>query len=263
MLKKPLKKLQYEIHLAEHCNLNCQMCDHFSPLAEKAFLSPASYEKDVTRLGTLFAHQAAYIRLLGGEPLLHPDVTRFFQLTRAHFPTAPLQLYTNGVLLPKQSPDFWEACRTYSVIVTVTKYPVHFDYAEVDALAQKHKVTLVYTSEGGELVKTSWRLPLDLTGSQNPAMNFKKCDMGNVCVFLKNGRLYPCTVAPNAIHFERYFHQGLQVSDADGVDIYHTSADNILRFLSQPIPFCRYCDIDRRQEKIPWALSQQNIQEWT
>ena len=41
-----LKKIQaintfgfwLEVHLAEHCNLNCKGCSHFSPLAEKEFI---------------------------------------------------------------------------------------------------------------------------------------------------------------------------------------------------------------------------------
>lgn len=262
-MKKVLQKLQFEVHLADHCNLNCQMCDHFSPLAEKAFLSPASYEQDIRRLGDLFHHQAAYIRLLGGEPLLHPQVTRFFSMTREQFPHSSLELYTNGLLLLVQSTDFWEACQAFSVTVTVTKYPVAFDYGAAEEIAQRHHVKLVYTSEHGEPIKTSWRLPLDVTGGQDPSICFEKCDMGNVCVFLKEGRLYPCTVAPNVLHFNRYFHQDLSLSDKDSINIYTAEAEDILRFLALPIPFCRYCDIDNRQENIPWKVSEKSISEWT
>jgi len=262
-LKKVLQKIQFEIHLADHCNLNCQMCDHFSPIAEESFRSPASYASDVARLGNIFDHQAAYIRLLGGEPLLHPQVSRFFSITRAHFPSCPLELYTNGLLLPTQSEDFWRACREFSVKINVTKYPVPFDYSAAERLAQRHRVEFVYTSEHGELVKTSWRLPLDITGRQDPEDSHRKCDMGNVCVFLKDGRLYPCTVAPNVIHFNRYFHQKLTVSDHDSIDIYTADAEEILDFLARPIPFCKYCSIDSRQENIPWEVSKRNISEWT
>lgn len=30
----PLSQLQFEVHVTEHCNLNCRQCAHFSPLAK-------------------------------------------------------------------------------------------------------------------------------------------------------------------------------------------------------------------------------------
>lgn len=82
-----ITKIQYEVHLADHCNLNCQMCDHFSPLANENFLSPDHYASDVERLSELFDHDANYIRLLGGEPLLHPQVVRFLKFQGSIFQT--------------------------------------------------------------------------------------------------------------------------------------------------------------------------------
>ena len=36
----PRKREEFllEVNLADHCNLNCQCCDHFSPLAKECFL---------------------------------------------------------------------------------------------------------------------------------------------------------------------------------------------------------------------------------
>lgn len=262
-MKQKLQKLQFEVHLVDHCNLNCQMCDHFSPLSEAHFLVPEEYERDIIRLSEIFEYQAKYIRLLGGEPLLHPQIIRFFQISRLYFPNTDLELYTNGLLLPIQTQDFWDACRSFSVKIAVTKYPVDFDYSKVETLAKQNNVKLIYITVNNEAVKTSWRLPLDLSGRQNAIDNFSKCDMGNVCVFLKDGHLYPCTVAPNVIHFNRYFNKNLCLSNDDSINIYHAEADDILEFLTHPIPFCKYCDLKRRKENIPWATSQKNISEWT
>ena len=27
----PQKELRFEVHIVEHCNLNCKQCSHFSP----------------------------------------------------------------------------------------------------------------------------------------------------------------------------------------------------------------------------------------
>ena len=42
-----------EVNLADHCNLNCQCCDHFSPLAKPTFLDYDQYVKDLQRLSEL------------------------------------------------------------------------------------------------------------------------------------------------------------------------------------------------------------------
>jgi hypothetical protein len=42
-----------EFHLAEHCNLNCAGCDHFSPLAAEEYASLETVKKDMARLAEL------------------------------------------------------------------------------------------------------------------------------------------------------------------------------------------------------------------
>ena len=43
-----------EIYLAEHCNLNCQCCDHFSQLSEPEFRNIEVFERDIKRLSELY-----------------------------------------------------------------------------------------------------------------------------------------------------------------------------------------------------------------
>ncbi|MCH5322196.1 MAG: hypothetical protein J1E31_01265 [Helicobacter sp.] len=42
-----------EIHLAEHCNLNCFSCSHFSQLADEEYTDLASFEKDMKQLALI------------------------------------------------------------------------------------------------------------------------------------------------------------------------------------------------------------------
>ena len=50
----------------------------------------------------------AEIQLLGGEPLLHPQITLFLETTRKHFPHNTINIVSNGILLKKQSKEFWD-----------------------------------------------------------------------------------------------------------------------------------------------------------
>ena len=44
---------QVDIHLVEHCNLNCFACGHFSQLADEEYTDLATYEKDIKQLALL------------------------------------------------------------------------------------------------------------------------------------------------------------------------------------------------------------------
>lgn len=57
--------LSFEIALAEHCNLNCAGCDHFSPLAKPEYADLESMTRDFARLSKLFHGCAEEIHLLG------------------------------------------------------------------------------------------------------------------------------------------------------------------------------------------------------
>lgn len=65
------EKMAFEVNLADHCNMSCQMCDHYSQLSEPCFLDFEQFQKDIKRLGELYDHDLSYITLLGGEPLLN------------------------------------------------------------------------------------------------------------------------------------------------------------------------------------------------
>lgn len=86
MLPRAKDRFGIEINLVDHCNLNCQCCDHFSPIAPPYYLDIESFKKDIDRMAELTDHDIARITLLGGEPLLHEQLLDFMRLTREVFP---------------------------------------------------------------------------------------------------------------------------------------------------------------------------------
>ncbi len=258
----PLSTLQFEVHIAEHCNLNCMGCDNFSCIAEPFFLDLDRYEKDLERLSYLCEGEAKRIHLMGGEPLLHPEVTKAVLLTRKYFPYALIDIYTNGMLLLKQTEGFWNTLKDAGAGLMVTKYPISFDYDKAQATAEYYGVRYQYCIDT-ESEKGLFHFTLDLDGQQNELASFLKCHRANACISLKNGRLYTCSVIPNITHFNKKFSENLPVSKRNYIDIYEAeSISEILSFLAKPAPFCRFCNIGADCNIYEWKRTKKEKTEW-
>lgn len=148
----PRRRLQFEIHLADHCNLNCRGCDNYSPLAKQELLDLEEYKRDCGRLAELFGGKMRRITFMGGEPLLHPQIEECMKISRECFPVGKICVITNGLLLPKMKDGFWKACKRYHVDITPTKYPVNFDYDAMERRAEAEGVNYSYYA-GGMLLR--------------------------------------------------------------------------------------------------------------
>lgn len=260
----PKTELSFEVALAEHCDLNCAGCDHFSPLAEPELADYGETARDFARLSSLFHGHAKKIHLLGGEPLLHPDLVKFLKMARESFPDAVIDITTNGVRLLTQPEEFWLACKENNILIQLTKYPISLNFDEMEKRAADYGVEYRYYGGSGTVVKTTSLYKLDVKGQQDSSRNYLICHRANNCVYLKHGRLYTCTIAPTARHFNKYFGEDLKELPEDSIDIYQAdSAQEIMEFLAKPIPFCRYCMVDKTRWYQPWHQSEKIIDEWT
>lgn len=259
----PHTKLRFEIDVAGHCNMVCAGCAHFSPLCREDFADLTETERDFARLSQLFGGEVEYIHLIGGEPLLHPQIAEFAALARRYFPIGRIEIVTNGTLLPRQDKSFWQTCRDCDIILSVTRYPTSFKYEELPALAALHGVQFQFYNHSGEETVTFNKLKLSPLGGHDPDRNFLNCYLANECIFLYQGRLYPCSVISHIRYFNEYFNQDIPVTDKDSIDIYAAQTKKeILDFLAQPVPFCAYCDIGGRKHSLPWRLTKREISEW-
>jgi SAM-dependent methyltransferase/organic radical activating enzyme len=101
----PLQLANIEVNVVEHCNLRCYACDHAAPLLPPRFASVERVAEDLTALARVArAHE---LRLLGGEPLLHPALTEILEAARRAAIADRIVLVTNGVLLHQASSETW------------------------------------------------------------------------------------------------------------------------------------------------------------
>jgi hypothetical protein len=271
MRPRPIGEMTFEVSLADHCNLSCQMCDHYSQLSGERFADAGALERDLRQMGRLFGNKIACVSLLGGEPTLHPELIRCLRAVRGEFPDAELILLTNGIrLLPlENSPqgNLWVACRELGAHITVTVYPLNIDYAAMERKAAEYGVQLAMSSNihAGELtkiVKVSDKHTFDLNGEAG-RRTFVSCLYFNKFNVLKDGRYYMCPVQANIGIFNKAFGQSLELACADSVDIYGARGwQELAEFAAKPAPFCRYCDLRNWGPHSEWKASTKSIDEY-
>lgn len=263
--KVPQKKLYFEIHLVEHCNLNCKGCSHFAPLAQEEYIQMENFVKDIDRIKKITKGDLLFVKLLGGEPLLHPEIKELVCYVRKTFPKVPIRLLTNGMLLLNKQKDFLDICRRNDVILEITKYPIEFEYEELHRILIQSKVNFVYRGNTNKEEKKFFHIHLDLEGNQNHNYSFNHCMWGNGAICLKDGKLFTCPLPAYINHFNQYFKKNIPVCEEDYVDIYKVNkVEEILERLSTAPKFCRFCDVGGGEfiYDSKYGKSERNINEW-
>jgi MoaA/NifB/PqqE/SkfB family radical SAM enzyme len=268
---RPIEEMTFEINLADHCNLSCQCCDHYSQLSEEWCVDLDSFERDIKRMAKLFNHKIACISLLGGEPTLHPSLAQCCEITRREFPETEIIILTNGLLLLEleNSPhsNIWQVCKDNSIHITVTILPIKFDYEALERKAAEYGVVLaissnIHADELTKIVKISDKHTFDLLGKAGKT-HFVTCCYFNKFNVLKDGRYYMCPIAAHIGIFNKAFGQNLELTEKDSLDIYKVEKwEEFAEFGASYVPFCGYCDVKNWHPHSQWKASTKAIEEY-
>jgi hypothetical protein len=228
-----------EINVVEHCNLSCRSCSHLSPLMPRRIVSPEQVAEDLARLGS--AYHARWVRLVGGEPLLHPQLLDVIEAARQSRIADRISVVTNGVLLTKMDDDFWRAVDA----IEVSLYPGKALDADAKShskeLARRHQVDLRLVEIG------EFRESFSTLGTDDDALVrriYSRCEIAHVwrCHTVVDGYFYKCSPAyflPRAIPACASFDtaSGIRISDDEGF------AAVLREYLDSPdpLPTCRHC----------------------
>ena len=255
-----IKCFNFEIHLADHCNLNCVGCAHFSPIADRYFYDIEQLKNDCERFSKIAKEYVKEVHLIGGEPLLHEKICETMSITRTYFDNNIIKLVTNGILLGELNTTFWESCHDNNIIVSLTAYPINLNFKKICDLAYKYNVCLEFFNNK---IKYKFEKNIyDLHGTQNIEKAYNSC-LIKVCPQLYEGRLYRCPPIPYIKYFNKQFGENLQVCDGDYLDLQNiNSIETVSDFLNKPVPFCRYCQTEDKRFDIEWKISAKEISEW-
>lgn len=259
--------LKLDIHAVEHCNLNCGGCSHFSPVAQKEFCNLKVLEKSLKKLSKFKKHFFA-IQILGGEPLLNPDLSDLLITVRKYFENKRITLITNGLLFlnPKKLPkDFWQTCRENNIIIKLSRYPIDIDFSEIEKAIINEGVEYELFADRSEGERGWNEILLYRNGSpcralKYPPLKLLRCTMYN-CFQLVGDRIYACSQSAYVRHLNKAFNLDFKISRKDYIKVDNLKTIYSLRkLLIFSTPFCKYCA--GTYTKVPWRLSEKNQEEW-
>ena len=245
-----------EIPIVKHCNLNCRYCSHMANLEDEHFVDRASFLRDIERMKEFF-DEIPTIRLLGGEPLLHPDINSLVNCVRNFYPHADIKIATNGILLLSIDDVILEGFRENKVIVDITVYPpIEGSIEKIKERLLRHGVYFYFSEPVLFFQRRLLREPFS-----NKTTSWQTCGTRN-CVVLVDGKLSSC-YAPHLVgiakeKFNKEFHMEdsiLNIHDK------HIDRETIIRFLNMPHDSCSYCGVP---EKVSWEFNKKDadISDW-
>ncbi len=253
-----------ELHVTDHCNMNCTGCSHFSPFSPKWFADIPSTLRDLKALRARF-RRIRHVNLLGGEPLLHPRCGDLVAGVRSVCPDAVITVVTNGLALrPAQdgadgpsavAAAFLSACRESRARVKWTLYPPMRAFRrQVQEMFRKAGVSL-RIEEGDEF----WAR-LVPEGNVDVRKAFRFCRRMMYCPYLRDGHLYTCA---QAYHLKDVAAKaGFAAPPAGGMDVYDDALTGreMLRRLMSPCAACAYCADSVRLMR--WSRGGTDAAEW-
>lgn len=254
--KKP-RLTKMEFHLADHCNLNCDLCNHFCNLETmKSFPNIENVEKDLKRLKELY-WGIGTLYLVGGEPFLNPDFDKYCDMVRRIFPDSDITVITNGILVGKQNEKTFSklnAMRINEIKLLVSKYPTTI--GELNSIKQAVERTGVDTSFTPEIKTFTKKLTENSNNDKKKA--YDSCHEKE-CHYLENGKIYGCTLFGRIKTLNERF--GTNYPDV-GLDIYKYSDGWILNSkLENQFPYCSYCASN--YEDVPWSRGHEmELKDW-
>jgi hypothetical protein len=245
-----------EYHITDHCNLRCDHCCSYSPILKKWLADPDDFRRDLTAVRRVV--QPQFLKIVGGEPLLHPQLEELLAIAHELQVGARIQLTTNGLLLANLSPRSWDCIQ----MLSVSLYP--------EPALPKELIRDVAREAARRGVEVSWKVQDRFTCLDRPRLatyyeassTFADCWIRHRCNSIKNGRFYSCTRPQYVQKFaetpETFAEDGIPVHVEDAAEL----ASRIRRHLMQaePLHSCFLCNGGNARLETHRQLTPQSVQ---
>lgn len=251
--KKDIYFKYLEVPITTRCSLNCKECNNLIQVYQK----PQNFEanqiiRDIKRICCV-SERIKMLRILGGEPLLHPDLAKILNELKKIEKIERVQIVTNGTLL------FDKEClallRHKKFSVDISNYGEH-SRKYVELIRQLKKNQVCYSTQSQQ---KPWKA-LSSCSSRNRSKEdlrsiFSVCRQD--CHSLLNGELHICARSAHGTDLgliEKEMKDYVSVRNAHGKRELKREIYEILN--REKIAACNYCDMFRldEMETIPSAV---------
>lgn len=241
----------FEVPITDNCNLNCKGCLFASNMTQGVqHVSVDDLEKDAKRMSELF-FDVPWIRILGGEPLMHPNIVEILNSYRRYFPDSEIDLCTNGLLIPKMKKEFWNCIKQERVSIHVSGYKPTYDILDkIDEILRKQQISYVILKRE-TFLKYYTNLP-----NHDMRKSFERCSASG-CYEVYRGRLSTCSAAIAFEKFNMAFGTSYMITENEDWFNIHSSEISPWKMkekLESPSSLCRYCS-DTKMESFEWECN--------
>lgn len=224
-----------EINAVRHCNLSCRGCSHSAPLETPYILQPEEIFNSLTELSKFL--KAETVRIVGGEPLLHPDLQSLFCAVRKAGIAEKICIITNGILLDQLD----ETILSEMDEIHISLYPISTQlvnriYKNAERISKICKVKILKYYSFRESIARS---PISDQGLCENI--YETCQIAHFwrCITIDQGFLYRC---PQSMVLMR--RQRLKETVDDRLEINAINGiRDILNYLenNNPLTSCAWC----------------------
>lgn len=234
--------INIELIVSSHCNLNCQGCDHFAPIAKEYFLNIDILKQELDILkNTNLPIKNFY--LIGGEPLLNPNIEEICILIKDIFEKSQIILFTNGLILSELTENKLQVFNKTKTDFSITKYPIG-NYLD-NGLKKLEDNGIKYSIQS---TREAFAMPIINPEGTESKMQFYTCTKTQPPVLtLKDFKLYFCPFGCCSSEITNLYPQIKipKIKDIDYLDIReYLDFHKLYNFCMTPKEICRYCGED-------------------
>lgn len=269
-----------EYYLTYHCNLRCANCSVGSPYIDPTFnWNFDSFRKDIDNLSKYM--RIVTLRLLGGEPTLHPDIAEYMKYaSESELVTGGIAVATNGIALRKMTSEFWKYC-TMCHISEYENANINYDkiykwlddnnkpYFKVHEYMRDSNFRDQSIGQHGKewMANATMDLgtfrDLELYEESDPDVAqevYSSCHAKDTCHTFLNGKYYNCGLSTHRnLHYDSIgVNLPLDLRQSDGITIDDNFVQNYSDLINSKninINACRWCkgygNTSIRSESIP------------
>lgn len=222
-----------ELHISDKCNLNCKGCTHFSPLFDEIGAVLEKKMNDIKMLKGLFS-DIFRVDVLGGEPLLNPELKDYVIELRKELPNSFIQIYTNGLLIPQLDDDVLKTIADYNIGVSISEYyPTHKIIGKITERLEAHGIRYRVAEYDNKQI---FNTPISLS----PNSKYPQMCISDGCITVSDGLIARCPTLMYISKFNEYFNQNLPTDGIHHISEYNNGSD-LLAGMKKAVPLCKHC----------------------